>query len=124
MRLGILICITSFVLLSGCATPYQPLDANGGYTELAYNKETYYVSFTPNGYTSHETAQNYLLRRAAEITLSKGYRYFIFTRSNTPLFFSSPGLLPGLFANSDGKLDGEILMLHSSDEYRNTFDAK
>ena len=73
--ISVSIFITCFALL-GC-TPYQANGLGGGYSEMAMNKNTYQVSFEGNRYTSSDTVKKYLLRRCAELTLNKGYKYFI-----------------------------------------------
>ncbi|MBV7265477.1 CC0125/CC1285 family lipoprotein [Erythrobacter ani] len=69
---------------TGCAmssTPYQPLSAgsrvSGGYADLRIDETHYRVSFAGNRLTSRERVESYLLFRAAELTLLKGYDYFI-----------------------------------------------
>ena len=69
--------------LAGCATSYQPNGINGGYTDMALNENTYFVSFNGNRYTSSEITQSYALRRSAELTLNKGYAYFVVMNQNT-----------------------------------------
>ena len=63
----------------GCATPYQPLGFTGGYSELPLSDNVFKVSFAGNGYTGRNTVADYALLRSAEVSLSKGYRYFIVT---------------------------------------------
>jgi hypothetical protein len=70
--------------LAACAiqpTPYQPLNDTGGYdtggyTEQQIDDATWRVQFTGNADTPRETVENYLLYRAAEITLAGGYDKF------------------------------------------------
>jgi hypothetical protein len=63
------------------STPYQPLSAgsrvSGGYSDLRIDETHYRVSFAGNRLTSREQVESYLLFRAAELTLLKGYDYFI-----------------------------------------------
>lgn len=66
-------------LLAGCASPYQSHGLGGGYDDIALAPNIYRVSFRGNGYTSMERAKDYALLRAAEVTLSNGYRFFIVT---------------------------------------------
>lgn len=68
-----------FALLTGCVspTPYQPEQSNGGYSDLALNQDMAKVTFRGNALTSAQVVNNYLLRRSAELTLQKGYRYFV-----------------------------------------------
>ncbi|WP_233998779.1 hypothetical protein [Erythrobacter sp. YT30] len=72
------------LIMTGCAmsiTPYQPLSAgsrvSGGYSDLRIDETHYRVSFAGNRLTSRERVESYLLFRAAELTLLKGYDYFI-----------------------------------------------
>jgi len=73
----------SACLLAGCISHYQPSGLSGGYSDMALNKDTYFVTFRGNGFTSAETVQSYTLRRSAEITLNKGYKYFIIVNGGT-----------------------------------------
>ncbi len=60
------------------ATPYQPAGENGfGYHQQQLENNRYRVSFIANAHTDSETVQNYLLYRAAQITLDSGNDYFI-----------------------------------------------
>ena len=112
-----------FLLMSGCTTPYQPLGLTGGYSEMAYNKNTYSVVFNANGYTSFEAAERNILRRCAELTIKEGYKYFVITDRNTPLFINmgAGGLITSNIANSVIKV--QIKMLQDGDLYPQTYDA-
>ena len=69
------------VLLGGCATPtlYGPADAGSdyGYREQQIESDRYRVTFAGNALTDRDTVENYLLYRAAELTLDRGYDYFV-----------------------------------------------
>ncbi|WP_156955896.1 CC0125/CC1285 family lipoprotein [Solidesulfovibrio alcoholivorans] len=67
------------VMVAGCASPYQSHGLGGGYDDIALAPNIYRVSFRGNGYTSMERAKDYALLRAAEITISNGYQFFIIT---------------------------------------------
>lgn len=73
--------------LSSCALPtlYQPVAGNGGYGYAQEQIETdrFRVSFTGNDLTARNTVENYLLYRAAEITLAHGKDYFVIVHRNT-----------------------------------------
>lgn len=69
--------------LSGCATSYQPNGFGGGYSEMALSNDEYRVIFRGNGFTSSDLVQSYVLRRSAELTLNKGYKYFLILDSGT-----------------------------------------
>lgn len=69
--------------LSACvtATPYQPLVTgtaqSGGYSETKVEQDRWRVSFTGNSLTPRDTVENYLLYRAAELTLAQGKDWFM-----------------------------------------------
>ncbi|OGT57944.1 MAG: hypothetical protein A3F14_02255 [Gammaproteobacteria bacterium RIFCSPHIGHO2_12_FULL_43_28] len=75
--------LATLSLLAGCATSYQPSGFGGGYSEMALNQDTYIVSFNGNGFTGEGTVQSYLLRRCAELTQNKGYKYFVVVTGKT-----------------------------------------
>ena len=60
-----------------CATPYQPRAIRGGYSDMQVGDNVFRVSFEGNGYLSAQTASDYALLRSAELTLEKGFRYFV-----------------------------------------------
>ncbi len=69
------------LLLVACAapTPYAPAGWEGsreGYAAYPLEENRYRVTFTGNTATARETVENYLLFRAAEITLESGHDYF------------------------------------------------
>ena len=65
--------------LGACAspTPYQPAFDGHGYAEQAIEDDRYRVTFSGNTLTPRETVENYLLYRAAEVTLQRGYDHFV-----------------------------------------------
>jgi hypothetical protein len=74
--------------LSGCAhpDPFQPKDGhNSGYTDERLGANRYRVTYTGNSATGRATVEDYLLLRAAQVTLQSGYRWFVFdTRDTEP----------------------------------------
>lgn len=64
--------------LSGCATSYAPKDESGGYTEKQLAEDRYEIYFYGNQHTSVQKVWYYWLYRCAELTLEKGYHYFIY----------------------------------------------
>lgn len=68
--------------LVGCATQYQQRGLSGGYSEQQIDEDTYRVRFAGNAYLSPEKANDYALRRSAELTKSHGYRYFVIIESD------------------------------------------
>lgn len=66
-------------LLAGCATatPYQAATDGYGYAEQKLEANRYRLSFTASSATPRETVRNYLMYRAAELTLANGYDRFL-----------------------------------------------
>ena len=79
----------ALALLAACATetPYQPLNPHGysagGYSEQRLEENRYRVMFTGNSFTSRQRVENYLLYRAAELTLQAGYDGFTMVNRGT-----------------------------------------
>jgi hypothetical protein len=76
---AIILSLAMFGLLGACAghpTPYQPAVDGYGYSEQRIEDNRYRVIFGGNDRTKADTVQNYLLYRAAEVTLNHGYDYF------------------------------------------------
>lgn len=67
------------LLLAGCATatPYQTMKRGQGYSDQQLESNRFRVRFAGNGLTAKDTVQNYLLYRAAEVTLAQGHDYFL-----------------------------------------------
>lgn len=80
--------VAAALVLAACATatPYQPLGtrgAAGGFTEQRIEANRYRVSFVGNTLTSRQRVENYLLFRAAELTVANGYDGFSIIRRDT-----------------------------------------
>jgi len=80
------VAVTLFAL-AGCETgPVYKPRAPGqavGYTDQQLTANRYRVTFTGRNTTKREEVENYLLRRAAEVTLDAGYTHFVFDTRNT-----------------------------------------
>lgn len=74
-----LLILAAVLALAACATatPYQPLSDGKGYAEQKLESNRYRVRFTGSGKTPRETVENYLMYRAAELTLQNGYGHFL-----------------------------------------------
>lgn len=72
-----------FLQINGCSTPYGPAGALGGYSDLRLDRNVYKINFGGNGFTSSEQTQTFVLRRAAELTIQNGYKYFVLLDANT-----------------------------------------
>lgn len=73
--------------LAGCmtATPYQPATASSrlGFADEQIESNRFRVSFAGNSLTSRETVERYLLYRAAELTVQRGFDHFILVTRDT-----------------------------------------
>lgn len=80
----IIVSSVAVLMLAGCATAtlYQPVTNGYGYTEQRIEKNRYRVSFFGNSQTPKQTVENYLLYRAAELSLQAGYDYFVFASTD------------------------------------------
>ncbi|MCY4244136.1 MAG: hypothetical protein OXU41_05900 [Gammaproteobacteria bacterium] len=65
------------ITVAGCATPYQQRGFTGGFSETQLAENVFEVRFRGNGYTSSERASDFALLRSAELTLEKGFKYFV-----------------------------------------------
>ena len=79
-------CATAILLLSGCATPNAPAPVyrpqasteGSGYADEQISATRYRVSFSGDTETTRGQVEDFLLRRAAEITVQAGYNFFVF----------------------------------------------
>lgn len=75
------------MLVAACQTgPVYKPRAPGetvGYTDLQLSPNRYRVTFSANSATKREDVENYLLRRAAEVTVAAGYTHFVFDQRDT-----------------------------------------
>lgn len=72
---------SSLILLGACATatPYQEASKPGkfdGFSQTVIENDRARVSFAGNSITERDTVENYLLFRAAELTVERGFDYF------------------------------------------------
>jgi hypothetical protein len=91
--------------LAGCTspTPYEPAgDSNFGYSELRLEDNRYRVTFAGNTATPRSTVDNYVLYRAAELTVANGYNYFQLVSKDTDKAVDRPLIVPsvGVFGGS------------------------
>jgi hypothetical protein len=90
--------LTALLLISGvlsaCSTDYQPDGYTGGYTDTQLAENVFAVSFSANGYTAPQKAADFVMLRAAELTLAHGNQYFVIENegnSSTKGFVGSYG---------------------------------
>ena len=65
------------IFLSGCSTSYQSKSFSGGYLETQLDENVYKVYFHGNRHTGIERVADFTLLRSAQLTLEKGYKYFL-----------------------------------------------
>lgn len=80
--------VSAVALLAGCATGYHTQDAlRGGFSETQLDTNVFRVSFQGNEFTGRGTAEDYVLLRSADVTLSHGFTHFAIvdakSRANT-----------------------------------------
>jgi len=85
---AVLAPLAAALAVAACATatPYQPLGtrgASGGFAEQRIEQNRYRVTFVGNDMTSRQRVENYLLFRAAELTVANGYDGFTIVRRDT-----------------------------------------
>lgn len=78
-RLAAVAIVFTAALMSGCATGYQSNDESitGGFSEIRLTPDSWRVLVEANGLTTRGDTEKFLMRRAAELTLEQGKRYFI-----------------------------------------------
>lgn len=74
--LAILLAVS---LLAGCSTGYQAQGMTGGFSETRLSENSYQVRYGANIITHPDKLPQFLLRRAAELCLEQGKRYFLIT---------------------------------------------
>jgi hypothetical protein len=85
------------LLLAACAaapTPYQAARNGFGYGEQRIEENRYRVSFAGNSATSRQTVEDYLLYRAAELTVQNGRDWFEVVDRNTVQDYAGYGGSP------------------------------
>jgi hypothetical protein len=79
--------LAALLALASCAypTPYVPATTPGGqgYSETQLEANRFRVNFKGNTVTPRETVENFLLLRAAELTLKTGNDYFVIANAST-----------------------------------------
>lgn len=74
----LLVSVALALLVAGCATPtpYQPARDGYGYYDQRIENDRYRITVSANTLTSRDTVENYLLYRAAQVTIQTGNNYF------------------------------------------------
>ena len=66
-------------MCAGCVsvTPYQERSWTGGYYQREVAPDTFSITFDGNNNVKRDTVHSYLLYRCAELTVERGYDYFV-----------------------------------------------
>lgn len=86
---GLGTAIVGALVLAACATPtpYRPATGSGfsraGYSDEQIEPNRFQISFAGNTLTSRETVERYLLFRAAQLTVERGFDHFILVDRDT-----------------------------------------
>ncbi|SEP77832.1 hypothetical protein SAMN04488038_101458 [Solimonas aquatica] len=83
LRTGLALSLLGVLAACATATPYQPENQGYGYFEQRIEKNRFRVTFNGNSSTPKQTVENYLLYRAAELTVANGYDYFVLVSDGT-----------------------------------------
>lgn len=83
MKQAIITALLLPIFLFGCATSYQPRGFTGGFSEIQLDQNTIRVSFRGNAMTQRDTVETYMLYRCAELTLEKGFDFFVLADTGT-----------------------------------------
>jgi hypothetical protein len=72
-----LLLLAPLILFGACATPYQKESLfHNGYSDYQASEGRFVITFRASQHSSQEQVMKHTLRRAAEITMKHGYRYF------------------------------------------------
>jgi hypothetical protein len=71
------------LLTTACGTSYHEKDLFGnGFSEINTGEDSFIVNFQGNTYSDNDKMMQYALKRASELTLAKGYKYFSVVSEN------------------------------------------
>ena len=92
MRISV--AIFTIMVLAACATPYGKYGALGGFRDARIDANTFSISVDNNGFTDQQTTSLHALYRAAELTASNGFDYFVIVsgaNNSTTMAMVTPG---------------------------------
>ena len=74
-----LLVVLSLAVVGGCATPSQARGFQGGFSEsrIGGTDDEFWIEFEGNAPLDAKTLEQSLLRRAAEVTLERGFTHFV-----------------------------------------------
>lgn len=73
------VALCAGALLSACASGglYQAREGESGYAETRLSDTRWHVEFVGDAFSSRDLVETYLLYRAAELTIERGYDWFV-----------------------------------------------
>ncbi len=77
------IVLLAVLALTGCASPYRPEGARGGYGETQLERNVFRVTYRGNLASTQAETDELALLRAADVAAQHGYRYFV-SSGNAP----------------------------------------
>lgn len=72
-----------FVMLAGCATPYQRYGSTGGFQDVQLAPDLFRVAFLANAFTGAQQAYDYALLRGAELAVAHGFTHIALVDQNS-----------------------------------------
>ena len=100
-------------MVSSCSTPYQSYGvAVGGYTETQISETVWKVSAAGNAVTSSLKLNDYALLRASELTINKGYKYFVVVNKQRNGSWNTNELF---FEMTNEKKDGALAFTYNAE---------
>jgi hypothetical protein len=76
-KIAALALLASLVAACATPTPYQPVTDGFGYFDQKLEEDRYRVTFQGNSKTERQAVEDYVLYRAAEVTLAHDFDYFV-----------------------------------------------
>ena len=115
------ICICA---LLACATGYQSRGAlGGGFSEVQLGDNTFRITFTGNLYTEPDAASEYALRRSAEVTQEKGFRYFVVASAENTVTPNGPTAVRTIVCYKE-KPEGSTALVYDAAMVNKSLQAK
>ncbi len=88
------IALLALTALAACSTPYGKYGLLGGFSDSRIDANTFSISVDNNGFTSQQTTSLQALYRAAELTVTNGFDYFVIVsgaNNSTSMAIVMPG---------------------------------
>jgi hypothetical protein len=111
-RHALLLSLAALLAACATATPYQPVQDGFGYFDQKLEEDRYRITFQGNSKTTRQTVEDYVLYRAAEVTLAHNFDYFLLVdRATNRERKESGGVSVGIGGFSFGSHSGVSLGL-------------